>query len=163
MSHLARSRGAAVSGVVVALAVSACGSSSSSSNSSSSTTSAKAVAPSVAPNGKYVAHLTSPALTRAGTDVVAVGGGGVWHMSLTPKRLVLTAPPPGDGTSYKVVSVSKNRLTLAGNPECSVDSAKTVKSVYAISTSPGGLKFTGVKIACKEDGGSITAGKWTRP
>jgi hypothetical protein len=84
-------------------------------------------------------------------------------MTITPKRLVLKAPPPGDGAKYRVVSLTNNRLTLAGNPECSVPSGKTHESIYTISTSAQGLQFTAVKIACKEDGGSITAGRWTRP
>jgi hypothetical protein len=75
----------------------------------------------------------------------------------------LTSPPPAGDTAYPVVAIAKNRLTLGGEPECSVPSGKTEKSVYTISTSPRGLRFAAVKVACKEDGGILTAGYWTKP
>ena len=93
-----------------------------------------------------------------------VGGGGVWHLSISPSTMKLTPPPPEENsTTYPVVSVTKNRLTLGGERACSVYSGQTDKSVYTISTSPQGLQFAAVKVACQEDGGALTAGSWTKP
>jgi hypothetical protein len=150
----------------LALAVAGCGSSSSTS-STTTPASAKqasgAVAPTLPPSGKYVAKLTTAALAAVGVDTLNVGGGGLWHLSISPSKMTLTPPRPAEPDSYRVVALTKNRLTLAGNPLCSVLSGQKNKSVYTISTSPQGLRFVGVKIACKEDGGSLTAGRWTKP
>ena len=135
----------------VALAVAGCGSS------SSTTTS-----PTLPPSGTYVGKLTTTALAAAGVDTVNVGAGGVWHLSIGPTTMKLTSPA-GDDTVYRVVAIAKNRLTLGGNPLCSVNSAQAQKSVYTVSTSPRGLQFAAVKVACKEDGGTLTAGRWTKP
>jgi hypothetical protein len=57
---------------------------------------------------------------------------------MTAKRVVLTPPPPAEKTTYRVVSLTKTRLTLAGNPLCSVIEGQKNKSVYTISTSAQG-------------------------
>ena len=157
------SRGPIVALLAVAvLVVAACGSSSSSS-SSSTTAKAPAVAPTLPPNGDYVAHLTTQALASAGVDTANVGGGGAWHLSVSPTKLELTPPPPKtDHTTYPVVNVKKHLLTLGGEAACSVYSGQKQHSVYTVSTSPQGLRFVAVKEACKEDGGILTAGPWTK-
>ena len=149
----------------LALALTGCGSSGSTASSSTpSSTANAAAAPTLPPSGKYVATLTTAGLAAVGVDTANVGGGGVWHLSIGPSKMTLTPPPPEENSStYPVVSVTKNRLTLGGNPDCSVYSAKIEKSVYSISTSSQGLQFVAVKVACKEDGGTLTAGHWTRP
>jgi hypothetical protein len=134
--------------VLGALVVAGCGSSSS--------------APTLPANGSYVGKLTTSALSAAGVDTVNVGAGGVWRLAISPTKLKLTSPS-GDDTEYRVVAIAKDRLTLGGNPLCSVNSAQTQKSVYAVSTSPRGLRFSAIRVACKEDGGALTAGRWTKP
>jgi hypothetical protein len=143
----------------LALAAAGCGSSSST---TTSTPSQSVAAPTLPPSGKYVGKLTTSALAAAGVDTVNVGAGGVWKLAISPTKMKLTSPT-GDDTVYPVVAIAKNRLTLGGNPLCSVNSAQTQKSVYAVSTSPQGLQFAAVKVACKEDGGTLTAGRWTKP
>ncbi len=144
----------------LALAVTGCGSSGST---ASSSTPNAAAAPTLPPSGKYVATLTTSDLAAVGVDTANVGGGGVWHLSIGPRKMTLTPPPPEENsTTYPVVSVTKNRLTLGGERACSVYSGRKDKSVYTISTSPQGLQFVAVKVACKEDGGSLTVGHWTK-
>jgi hypothetical protein len=135
-----------------ALAIAGCGSS------GSTTTST----PTLPASGNYVGKLTTSALAGAGVDTVNVGAGGVWHLALSPTKMKLTSPS-GDETVYPVVAIAKNRLTLGGNPLCSVNTAQTQKSVYTVSASPRGLQFVGVDVACREDGGTLTAGRWTKP
>jgi hypothetical protein len=120
------------------------------------------VTPTLPPSGNYVGKLSTSALTAAGVDTVNVGAGGVWHLSISPTKMKLTSPT-GDNTVYRVVAIAKHRLTLGGNPLCSVNTAQTQKSVYTVSASPQGLQFGAVKVACKEDGGTLTAGRWTKP
>jgi hypothetical protein len=155
----ARSPIAVLGAVGLALAAAACGSSSSTTTSTSSRSDAT---PTLPPSGKYVGKLSTSALAAAGVDTVNVGAGGVWHLSISPTKMTLTSPT-GDDTVYPVVAIAKNRLTLGGNPLCSVNTAQTKNSVYAVSTSPQGLQFAAVTVACKEDGGTLTAGRWTKP
>jgi len=145
--------------VGLALAAAACGSSSST---TTSTPSRSDATPTLPPSGKYVGKLSTSALAAAGVDTVNVGAGGVWHLSISLAKMTLTSPT-GDDTVYPVVAIAKNRLTLGGNPLCSVNTAQTKNSVYAVSTSPQGLQFAAVTVACKEDGGTLTAGRWTKP
>jgi len=151
--------------LAIAVGLAGCGSSATTKSSAPTSTApaTSAVAPTLPPSGQYVAPLTTDALDAAGVDTLHVGAGGLWHLSISPSTMKLTAPAPGPETTYSVVAITKNRLTLAGNPECSVPSAKTQKSVYTISTSPKGLRFAAVKVACKEDGGILTTGYWTKP
>ena len=142
-----------------ALGVAGCGSSSST---TTSTPPGSVAAPTLPAGGTYVGKLTTSALSAAGVDTVNVGAGGVWHLAISPTKMKLTSPS-GDDTEYPVVAIAKNRLTLGGNPLCSVNTAQTQKSVYAVSTSPRGLQFSAVKVACREDGGTLTAGRWTKP
>ena len=142
-----------------ALAVAGCGSSSSE---TTSTPSRSVAAPTLPPSGKYVGKLTTSGLAAVGVDTVNVGAGGVWHLAISPTKMKLTSPT-GDDTIYPVVAITKNRLTLGGNPLCSVNTAQTQRSVYTVSTSPQGLQFVAVKVACKEDGGALTVGRWTKP
>ena len=145
----------------LALALTGCGSSGST---ASSSTPGAAAAPTLPPSGKYIATLTTSGLAAVGVDTANVGGGGVWHLAIGPRKMTLTPPPPEENsTTYPVVSVTQNRLTLGGERACSVYSGQTEKSVYTISTSPEGLQFVAVKVACKEDGGALTVGRWTKP
>jgi hypothetical protein len=137
-----------------------CGSSGSESTASSAP---KATAPALPPSGQYVSKMNAKRLAAAGVDTANVGGGGVWHLSVAASKVTITPPKPADPTTYPVVALAKHRLTVGGNKDCSVFEGQSQKSVYTISTSTQGLKFAAVKIACKEDGGSITAGLWTRP
>src|SRR4051812_20330127 len=99
--------------------VSGCGSSSSSSTTSEGSGGRPAAAtPSGPPNGAYVAKMTTPALKAAGVDTVAVGNAGTWKMSIDGKRVSLK-PPYHDASAYRVVSLTANKLTVAGNPQCS--------------------------------------------
>ena len=83
--------------VVLGLSTAGCGS-----GSSTKPSPAVATAPSSTPTsivGRYVAHLTTNGLSAAGVDYVNVGGGGVWHLTVTDRRLSLQPPPPAsDGT-----------------------------------------------------------------
>jgi hypothetical protein len=64
---------------------------------------------------------------------------------------------------YKIASSTKGALALAGNPECSVHAARSQQSTYKVASRNGGLVFTPVHIACKEDGGVTAAGVWKKP
>jgi hypothetical protein len=145
------------------LGLAACGSSSNSSSSSSSTA-AKATAPAVASPGHYKAHLTTKAIDAQGVQSIDIGGGGLWTLTITPKTVAWKGPLATNPTSsYKIVSSSKGSLTLAGNPECSVHSARTQQTSFKVASKNGGLAFTPVHVACKEDGGVIAAGVWKKP
>jgi hypothetical protein len=154
--------------VSLALLAAGCGSSSKKSTtaSTSGTTATTTKAPSTTPtdiNGQYTAKLTSQGLTAAGVDIVGVGGGGLWHLSITKKQLVLTPPPPAAGkTKYPVVSFKAGHLTLGPNTECSTSQGKTQQSVFTASESSAGLSFAAVKKACPEDSGALTVAPWSR-
>jgi hypothetical protein len=154
----ARGPTAILGAVGLALAAAACGSA----GPPTTAPSRSDATPALPPSGKYVGTLSTSALAAAGVDTVNVGAGGVWHLSISPTKMTLTSPT-GDDTVYPVVAIAKNRLTLGGNPLCSVNTAQTKNSVYAVSTSPQGLQFAAVTVACKEDGGTLTAGRWTKP
>jgi hypothetical protein len=111
--------------------------------------------------GKYTAQLTSDGLRAAGVDYVNVGGGGLWHLTVTKNKLSLAPPPPADdSTDYAIASVKAGQLTLGPEKACSTTEGKTQKSTFTFSESSAGLKFNAVKVACKEDGGSLAVAPW---
>jgi hypothetical protein len=159
------SRCLAASLVTLGLFVAGCGSDSSKKTTASTTTApATPAAASTTPKsiaGKYTAQLTSDGLKAVGVDYVNVGGGGLWHLTVTKDKLSMTPPPPAhDPTKYAIVSAKAGRLTLAPNKDCSTTEGKTQKSTFTFSESSAGLKFTAVKVACKEDGGSLAVAPW---
>jgi hypothetical protein len=112
-------------------------------------------------DGTYSAHLTTNALSAAGVDTANVGGGGVWHLTVTSRRLSLKPPPPAsDETRYAILSAKAGRLTLGPEKACSTTEGQTQKSFFTFSKSAAGLKFVAVKVACKEDGGSLSVAPW---
>jgi hypothetical protein len=156
-----------VAAALIALALCSTGCGSSGGN---KTTSAATTQPSPAPSstparieGKYVAHLTTDGLSAAGVDYLNVGGGGIWHLTVTGHRVSLKPPPPAqDETQYPIVSVKAGRLTLGPEKACSTTEGKTQNSIFTFSQSAAGLKFVAVKTACKEDGGSLAVAPWRR-
>jgi hypothetical protein len=138
--------------VLAALSLAACGSSKDKNSSSPL---------SAPPSGSYTAKMTTPDLQKAGVVVLDVGNAGTWHMTLGPKRLSVK-PPLKEAITYPVVSVTKDKLTLGPNPECSTAKGRSQKSVYTESQVSGGVEFKAVDVACHEDGGAITAGVWKK-
>jgi hypothetical protein len=152
--------------ILAAVSVAGCGSSSggkagSSGASSSAASSAPAGPLAAPPSGKYSATLTTKGLEGAGVVVRDVGNAGTWQMTLSAKKLTLK-PPFKDAFDYTVVSVTKDKLTLGPNPECSTAKGRSQKSVYSESQGAGGVLFKAVHFACPEDGGVITAGPWKK-
>jgi hypothetical protein len=144
------------------LALAACGSSSNSNSSTSSSTAASS-APAVAAPGTYKAHLSTKQIDAQGVQSIDIGGGGIWTLNITPTTITWKGALASNPTvSYKIVSSKKGSLTLAGNPECSVHSARTQQTTFKVESKDGGLAFTPVHIACKEDGGVIAAGVWKK-
>jgi hypothetical protein len=111
------------------------------------------------PSGQYVATLTSAGLEAVGVDVVGVGGGGVWHMSIGPHKLTFT-PPGHPASAYSIVNLTKSQITLGPNPDCSTAVGKSQNSVFTLSQSGGGVRFVAVKEACKEDVGALAVAPW---
>ena len=111
------------------------------------------------PSGRYVATLTGPGLEAVGVDVVGVGGGGVWHMSIGPHKLTFT-PPGHTATTYSIVKLTKSQITLGPNHDCSTAVGRTQNSVFNLSQAGGGVRFAAVKEACKEDVGALTVAPW---
>ncbi|MEA2405227.1 MAG: hypothetical protein QOE08_1874 [Thermoleophilaceae bacterium] len=153
--------------LLLALAVYTAGCGSDSSKKTTASTTTAPATPAVASTtpktitGKYTAQLTSDGLKAAGVDYVNVGGGGLWHLTVTKDKLSMTPPPPAhDPTKYAIVSAKAGRLTLAPNKDCSTTEGKTQKSTFTFSESSAGLQFKAVKVACKEDGGSLAVAPW---
>jgi hypothetical protein len=152
--------------VLAALLGAGCGSSSggkasSASSTSTTATSAPATPLTAPPSGSYSATMTTKGLESAGVIVRDVGNAGTWHLTLSKKKLTLKAPYK-DAFGYPVVAVTKDKLTLGPEPECSTAKGRSQKSIYTESQSAGGLLFKAVHFACPEDGGVITAGIWKK-
>src|SRR2546423_6999540 len=132
------------------LCASGCGSSSKNSSASTPSAANTASAPTQSqplaqvPSGQYVATLTSSGLEAVGVDVVGVGGGGVWHMSISPHKLTFT-PPGHPASAYSIVNLTKSRITLGPNHDCSTAAGRTQDSVFNLAQSGGGIRFAAVK------------------
>ena len=106
-----------------------------------------------------MATLTGSGLQAVGVDVVGVGGGGVWHMSIGPHKLTFT-PPGHSATAYSIVNLTKSRITLGPNHDCSTAVGRSQDSVFNLSQSGGGVRFVAVREACKEDVGALAVAAW---
>jgi hypothetical protein len=164
--HTPKSLAAATAALLAAaFCASGCGSSSTSSSASAPSGTATASVPvqsqplTKVPSGRYVATLTSAGLQAQGVDVVGVGGGGVWHLSISPHKLTFT-PPGHSASSYSIVSLTKSRITLGPNPQCSTAVGKSQNSVFTLSQAGGGVRFVAVKKACTEDVGALAVAPW---
>jgi hypothetical protein len=58
--------------------------------------------------------------------------------------------------------VTASRITLGPNPQCSTTFGRTHNSVFRLTHTASGLRFTKVAIACKEDGGALTVATWQK-
>jgi len=80
-------------------------------------------------------------------------------MSIGPHTLTFT-PPGHPASTYSIVSLTKSRITLGPNPDCSTAVGKSQNSVFTLSQSGGGVRFVAVKKACKEDVGALAVAPW---
>jgi hypothetical protein len=112
--------------------------------------------------GNYVATLSRAGLDASGIDTGNVGGTGVWHLSITRRWLTFRPPPPYPATTYPLVGVSADRITLGPEQACSTKFGRTHKSVFNLVRTAIGLRFVKVVVACSEDGGALAVAPWRK-
>jgi hypothetical protein len=112
--------------------------------------------------GNYTAMLSRSGLDASGIDTGNVGGTGVWHLSITRRSLTFKPPQPYPATTYPLVSVTADRITLGPEAACSTTFGRTHKSVFRLAQTAAGLRFIKVAVACPEDGGALAVAPWRK-
>jgi hypothetical protein len=143
------------------LGVTGCGSDSKKDTSSTQKT-ATTGQPSLADfRGVYVATLKNPALANA-AGPRAHWPTGLWRMAFGTRDPKVLEFSPGQ-FELSVLDLKDGRITFAPDRGCDTPNGATQNSVFEISKTSTGVRFTSVTPSCKADAAVLTLGQWRGP
>jgi hypothetical protein len=135
-----------------------CGSSSKTTSKSTATApSATSTASSaVGPEGMYSVTLTPAQLHVTGSPLP-----GTWSLSLSRQQAQLL-DPKGSGTTLTVKALSPTQVTFAPDGSCEARGGRQQDSVYRITQTSAGVRFSVIKASCPSDVAVLTSGVWRK-
>jgi hypothetical protein len=135
-----------------------CGSSSkTTSKSTAAAPSPKSTAsPAVGPEGRYSVTLTSPQLHVTGNPLP-----GTWSLSLSRQQAEIL-DPKGSGTTLTVKALSPTQVTFAPDGSCEARGGRQQDSVFRITQTSAGTRFSVIKASCPSDIAVLTSAVWRK-
>ena len=133
-----------------------CGSSSKSTATSTAAapTPTATASPAAGPEGLYVVTLAPAQLQVTGNPPP-----GRWSLSLGRRQAELT-DPKGSGTTLTVKALSPTRVTFAPDLSCEARAGRQQDSVFRITRTSAGVRFSVVKASCPSDIAVLTGALW---
>jgi hypothetical protein len=131
-------------------------------SSSKTTTKSPASAPSatasaaVGPEGLYVVTLTPAQLHVTGNPLP-----GKWSLSLSRQQAEFS-DPKGSGTTLTVKALSPTQVTFAPDVSCEAQGGRQQDSVFRITQTSAGTRFSVIKASCPSDIAVLTSAEWRK-
>jgi hypothetical protein len=135
-----------------------CGSSSkTTSKSTAAAPSATSTAsPAVGPEGRYSVTLTPAQLHVTGNPLP-----GTWSLSLSRQQAEIL-DPKGSGTTLTVKALSPTQVTFAPDGGCEARGGRQQDSVFRITQTSAGARFSVIKASCPSDIAVLTSAVWRK-
>jgi hypothetical protein len=111
--------------------------------------------------GVYVATLKNPELANA-AGPRARWPTGLWRMAFGTRDPKVLEFSPGQ-FELSVVDLKNGRITFAPDHGCDTPVGRTRNSVFEISKTTTGVRYTAVTPSCKADAAVLTLGQWRGP
>jgi hypothetical protein len=135
-----------------------CGSSSKTTTQSAATAvpATATASPAVGPEGMYSVTLTPAQLHVTGNPVP-----GTWSLSLG-RRQAEFSDPKGSGTTLTVKALSPTQVTFAPDVGCEARGGRQQDSVFRITQTSAGARFSVIKASCPSDIAVLTSAVWRK-
>jgi hypothetical protein len=133
-----------------------CGSSSKTTRKSPATAPAATASPALGPEGLYVVTLSAAQLHVTGNPPP-----GKWTLSLGRQRAEFS-DPKGSGTTLTVKALSPTQVTFAPDVSCEARGGRQQDSVFRITQTSAGTRFSVIKASCPSDIAVLTSAEWRK-
>ena len=110
----------------------------------------------VGPEGQY-----SVTLTPAQSHVTGQPMAGTWSLSLSRQTAELL-DPKGSGTTLTVKALSPTQVTFAPDVGCEARGGRQQDSVFRITQTSAGVRFSVIKASCPSDIAVLTSAVWRK-
>src|SRR6266852_7451205 len=133
-------------------------------SSSKTTTKSPATAPSATPTASAAVGpegMYSVTLTPAQLHVMGNPPPGTWSLSLGRQQAELL-DPKGSGTTLTVKALSPTQVTFAPDGSCEAAGGSQQDSVFRITHTNAGVRFSVIKASCPSDIAVLTSAEWRR-
>jgi hypothetical protein len=110
----------------------------------------------VGPEGTYSVTLTPAQLHVTGNPLP-----GTWSLSLRRQQAELL-DPKGSGTTLTVKALSPTQVTFAPDVSCEARGGRQQDSVFRITQTSAGARFSVIKASCPSDIAVLTSAVWRK-
>jgi hypothetical protein len=110
----------------------------------------------VGPEGRYSTTLTPAQLHVTGKPMA-----GTWSLSLGRQTAELL-DPKGSGTTLTVRALSPTQVTFAPDVGCEARGGRQQDSVFRITQTNAGVRFSVIKASCPSDIAVLTSAVWRK-
>ena len=112
--------------------------------------------PALGPEGLYVVTLTAAQLHVTGNPAP-----GTWSLSLGREKAEFS-DPKGSGTTLTVKALSPTQVTFAPDVSCEARGGRQQDSVFRITQTSAGTRFSVIKASCPSDIAVLTSAEWRK-
>jgi hypothetical protein len=112
--------------------------------------------PALGPEGLYVVTLTAAQLHVTGNPPP-----GTWSLSLGRQKAEFS-DPKGSGTTLTVKALSPTEVTFAPDVSCEARGGRQQDSVFRITQTSAGTRFSVIKASCPSDIAVLTSAEWRK-